>query len=116
LGEFAWGTGGRERLRRIAILMGKVAGAVAFLHQRGILHRDLKPSNILLTQADMNCEPLVCDFGLARPIHEGNSTALSSEVVGTLMYMALEQMEGQRVLTVEADIWSLGAVLYELLT
>ncbi len=116
LGEFTLAAGGRERLERIAVLMGKVAGAVAFLHNRGILHRDLKPSNILLSGADTNCEPLVCDFGLARRISEASDGAHSSEVVGTLMYMAPEQMEGRQPLTVEADVWSLGAVLHELLT
>jgi serine/threonine-protein kinase len=94
---------------RIARLMGKVAGAVAFLHERGILHRDLKPSNILLSIADAQCEPLVCDFGLARRIGD------FSEVAGTLLYMAPEQMEGRQPLTVESDVWSLGAILHELL-
>jgi serine/threonine-protein kinase len=115
LGEFVLGTGGCARVRRIATLMGKVAGAVAFLHQRGILHRDLKPSNILLTSPGLDCEPLVCDFGLARTVSDGNMNQLSSEVVGTLMYMAPEQMAG-RAVSVEADVWSLGAVLYELMT
>jgi serine/threonine protein kinase len=110
--EFLLGAGGSERLRRIAALMHKVADAVAFLHERGILHRDLKPSNILLTRG----EPLVCDFGLARRISDGRASLSSAEVVGTRTYMAPEQMEGREALTVEADVWSLGAVLYELLT
>jgi serine/threonine-protein kinase len=115
LGEFVLGTGGCERGRTIATLVGKVAGAVAFLHERGILHRDLKPSNILLSGPGPGCEPLVCDFGLARSIGDGQGRPNSTEVVGTLLYMAPEQMEGQAV-SVEADVWSLGAVLYELLT
>jgi serine/threonine-protein kinase len=57
---------------------------------------------------------LVCDFGLARRIEDG-CTPLP-ELVGTLSYMAPEQMEGRQALTVEADVWSLGAVLYEFLT
>ena len=95
-----------------ASLMARVADAVAFLHRRGILHRDLKPSNILLT-AGPDPEPLVCDFGLAGRLDEvGPELSLS---VGTPPYMAPEQREG-RPLTVAADVWSLGAVLYELLT
>jgi serine/threonine protein kinase len=110
-GEFAVGAGGPPALRRAAGLTAKVAGAVAFLHGRGILHRDLKPSNILLASAHYP-EPLVCDFGLAGRLG-GESDAPG--VAGTPPYMAPEQAEG-RALTPAADVWSLGAVLYELLT
>jgi serine/threonine-protein kinase len=116
LREFVLGAGRRDRLERIESLMGKVASAVAFLHQRGILHRDLKPSNILLTQLGDNAEPLVCDFGLARRMSEPQAGTRSPQMVGTLAYMAPEQMEGRQELTEAADIWSLGAILYELLT
>jgi serine/threonine-protein kinase len=98
--------------QEIAGLMAKVAGAVDFLHGRGILHRDLKPSNILLATAGGR-EPLVCDFGLAGRLGEAGGSP--SRVVGTPAYMAPEQREG-RPLTPAADVWSLGAVLYELLT
>ena len=113
LAEFSVGPAGRRTaLRAMARLMEKVAGAVDFLHRRGILHRDLKPSNILLDSANEG-EPLVCDFGLAsRPGEMGTE---SSCVVGTPAYMAPEQKAG-RPLTPAADIWSLGAVLHELLT
>ncbi len=113
--EFTLGDGQAERLQRIASLLGKVAGAVAFLHERGILHRDIKPSNILLTHAGPDCEPLVCDFGLARRLGD-ERPAHATEVVGTLTYIAPEQMAGRGTVTEAADIWSLGAVLYELLT
>ncbi len=93
----------------VARLMAKVARAVAFLHQQGILHRDLKPSNILLADA-AGWEPLVCDFGLAGRLDES-----AGGVMGTPAYMAPEQRAG-RPLTVAADLWSLGAVLGELLT
>jgi serine/threonine protein kinase len=113
LAEFALGPdAGRAAQRAVAGLTAKVAGAVAFLHRRGILHRDLKPSNILLAALG-NPEPLVCDFGLAGRLDE--SSAEAPRVVGTPPYMAPEQMEG-RPLTPAADVWSLGAVLYELLT
>jgi serine/threonine-protein kinase len=110
--EFAVGpAGGRAALREVARLTAKVAGAVDFLHRRGILHRDLKPSNILLASVGSR-EPLVCDFGLACRLDEEHT---APRVVGTPPYMAPEQMEGE-ALTAAADIWSLGAVLYELLT
>jgi serine/threonine-protein kinase len=110
-GEFAVTPGaGRAALRTAAALLAKVAGAVAFLHQRGILHRDLKPSNILLASAHER-EPLVCDFGLAGRLTEAESAG----VMGTPPYMAPEQTDG-RPLTAAADVWGLGAVLYELLT
>jgi serine/threonine-protein kinase len=109
LSEFVVGPGGDPAaLRRVAALVEKVAGAVDFLHDRGILHRDLKPSNILLEKEWV--EPLVCDFGLAGRLDEA-----SAGVVGTPAYMAPEQREG-RPLTAAADVWSLGAVLCELLT
>jgi eukaryotic-like serine/threonine-protein kinase len=102
----------RRALRKVAALIEKVAAAVDFLHRRGILHRDLKPSNILLADPT-GAEPLVCDFGLAGRLDETAPT--SRHIVGTPPYMAPEQMTGQP-LTTAADIWSLGAVLYELLT
>jgi serine/threonine-protein kinase len=104
--------GDRTRLRSVAQLLEKVARAVDFLHRRGILHRDLKPSNILLASPHGQ-EPLVCDFGLAGRLDEACPEA--RQVVGTPAYMAPEQMAG-RPLTPAADIWSLGAVLHELLT
>jgi serine/threonine-protein kinase len=111
--EFAIGSGaGREQLRVVASLIGKVAGAVGFLHRRGLMHCDVKPSNILLASAD-DPEPLVCDFGLA-----GRLDATGAEspcVVGTPAYMAPEQREGLP-LTAAADVWGVGAVLHELLT
>jgi serine/threonine protein kinase len=102
--------GGRAALVRVAGLSSRVAAAVDFLHRRGILHRDLKPSNILLTSA--GSEPLVCDFGLAGRLDESATGAPA--VVGTPAYMAPEQMAGLP-LGAAADVWSLGAVLYELL-
>jgi serine/threonine-protein kinase len=111
LSEFVVGPKGGHTSWCEADLTAKVAGAVAFLHRRGILHRDLKPSNILLASASGR-EPLVCDFGLAGRLDE---TSPSFGMVGTPAYMAPEQREAGP-LTPAADIWSLGAILYELLT
>ena len=100
--------------RRATELMAKVAHAVHHAHQHGILHRDLKPGNILLDAAG---EPLVADFGMAKILEHDSTLTQSALVVGTPSYMAPEQAAGQtKHLSTAADVYSLGAILYELLT
>lgn len=100
--------------RSAAQLSAKVARAIHHAHQRGILHRDIKPGNILI---DTKGEPHVTDFGLVRRIAVDSSLTGSGAVMGTPNYMAPEQATGKtKQLTTAVDIWSLGAVLYFLLT
>jgi hypothetical protein len=81
--------------------------------RRGVLPRDLKPANILL---DRQGEPHITDFGLAKRLLDDQGQTQSGALVGTPAYMAPEQARGQKVLTTAADIYALGAILYELLT
>jgi WD40 repeat protein/tRNA A-37 threonylcarbamoyl transferase component Bud32 len=103
----------RADARKEAGLVATVARAVHHAHQHGILHRDLKPSNILVDAAGT---PLVADFGLAKHVDADRSLTDSGAVVGTPRYMAPEQAAGRKELTVAADVYSLGVVLYERLT
>jgi non-specific serine/threonine protein kinase len=102
----------RRDLHYAARLLADVAEAVHEAHKRGLVHRDLKPANILIDQAG---RPHVTDFGLA--IHEEDQRRRAWEVSGTPAYMAPEQVRGEsHRLDGRCDIWSLGAILYEMLT
>ena len=104
----------RNEPRKCVQLMAKVARAVACAHNRGVLHRDLKPGNILL---DDRGEPLVSDFGLAKWLNANTDLTKSLTTFGTAGYIAPEQAEGAAAdLTPAADVYSLGAILFGLLT
>ncbi len=100
--------------REAAELMTKTARAVAYAHEQGVIHRDLKPSNVLL---DARREPRVTDFGLAKRLEGDSELTASGSILGTASYMPPEQALG-RIEEVGplADIYSLGATLYTLLT
>jgi tetratricopeptide (TPR) repeat protein len=99
--------------RQSVALMVKVARAVHYAHEKGVLHRDLKPGNVLL---DDHGEPLVSDFGLARCEAASNYLTRSLASFGTPGYIAPEQADGPAArLTPAADIYSLGAMMFELL-
>ena len=118
--KFAEGGTLRARLARYrdkpgegVALIAQITRAVAHAHEHGILHRDLKPDNILFDATDKG---YVSDFGLAKWLeHEGDLTQTLA-ILGTPFYMAPEQASGARHLTPAADVYSLGAILFHLLT
>ncbi|MBV9126239.1 MAG: serine/threonine protein kinase [Planctomycetes bacterium] len=100
--------------REAASILVPICRAVQHAHQHGLLHRDLKPSNVLL---DPEGRPLVTDFGLAKRVTGGDSLTQSGAILGTPSYMAPEQAAGSRgVLSPATDVYSLGTILYEMLT
>jgi hypothetical protein len=111
----------RGDLRAALALLVPVARAVHFAHQHGVLHRDLKPGNVLLEDPFVerpggSLTAYVTDFGLSLRVAGGSRLTASGAVVGTPSYMSPEQARAEKALTVSADVYSLGAMLYELLT
>jgi serine/threonine protein kinase len=97
--------------RETADVGARLADALAYVHQRGVIHRDVKPSNILLSA---NGDAWLGDFGIAK-LHEASVMTGTGASMGTVSYMAPEQLEDSQV-GPSADIWSLGVILLECLT
>jgi eukaryotic-like serine/threonine-protein kinase len=100
--------------REAAALMVKVAEAIEYAHQQGVIHRDLKPGNVLV---DKNGKPRVTDFGLAKNMQGDSGLTGSGQIMGTPSYMPPEQAGGNRGdVGPAADVYALGATLYALAT
>lgn len=100
--------------KRAATYVKIIAQAIQYAHERGILHRDLKPSNVLIDEHD---QPRVTDFGLAKRLEKDTELTLSGQVLGSPNYMPPEQAAAHRGLVGKrSDVYSLGAILYHLLT
>lgn len=100
--------------RQAAGIVKKVAEAVAYAHGKGVIHRDLKPANVLI---DCRGEPKVTDFGLAKQVKSDRDLTRTGAVIGTPSYMSPEQAGGHvEKVGPQSDVYSLGAILYCLLT
>jgi eukaryotic-like serine/threonine-protein kinase len=116
--EFLEGTGLREMLdehaplavARAVEIASQVARGLAYAHEHGVVHRDVKPANIIVLR---NRRPKITDFGIARL---GEADVLAGSRAGSPKYMSPEQIRGDGALDGRSDIFSLGAVLYEMLT
>src|SRR5262249_30185427 len=100
--------------RRAAALVETLAQAIQAAHEAGLVHRDLKPANVLLTPART---PKITDFGLVKQLAGRPGLTASDAVMGTPSYMAPEQAKGKaKAVGPPADVYALGATLYQLLT
>jgi len=97
-----------------------VCGGIQHAHARGVIHRDLKPDNILVSMADGSPRPGIIDFGLAKalaaPIIGNTAFTLDGQMLGTPEYMSPEQANASPDIDVRTDVYSLGCILYEVLT
>lgn len=100
-------------IEEIERIMTRIAEGLDYAHSQGILHRDMKPSNILM---DVNGQAYITDFGLARMAEAGASTISHDMMLGTPYYISPEQAQGSKDLDSRTDVYSLGIILYELLT
>jgi serine/threonine protein kinase len=107
-GRIREGLTSRQSLR----LLSQIARALDAIHSRGIVHRDLKPANILFRA---NGRPVIVDFGLARDMDQPSNLTIAGQVLATPRYMSPEQCLGQAV-DARSDLYSLGALFYEMLT
>ncbi|MCB1129650.1 MAG: serine/threonine protein kinase [Verrucomicrobiae bacterium] len=110
----------RLSLRRRLKLFVEVCEAIQHAHQKGVIHRDIKPSNVLVSELNGRPVPKIIDFGIAKATTEGiegdATHTLAGQLIGTPAYMSPEQADGSVDIDTRSDIYSLGAMLCELLT
>jgi serine/threonine protein kinase len=97
-------------------VMGPILDAVGYAHQRGLVHRDIKPPNILLHREDNLFVPKIADFGIAKLLNAGEQKTGTGEILGTIKYMAPEQIQDSKSVDHRADIYALGMTLYVMTT
>jgi predicted Ser/Thr protein kinase len=111
-----WRKSGSITIRQQVRVLRDVALAVHHAHEQGVTHRDLKPQNVMI---DVKVKPYVTDFGLAKKAGgDGADASLTIEgaILGTPLYMSPEQAKGKKTVGKRSDVWSLGVMLYEILT
>jgi serine/threonine protein kinase len=91
----------------------QILDAFAYAHSKGVIHRDIKPSNIIITSQG---QVKILDFGVAKILSSDHSQTRTGMRLGTLMYMSPEQVKGEKTIDARSDIYSLGVVLFEMLT
>ncbi|MCB9683988.1 MAG: serine/threonine protein kinase [Alphaproteobacteria bacterium] len=110
----------RPTLEQIDVLAVGVMDGVAAAHALGLIHRDLKPANVMVAVTSMTLVPKVADFGLVKLVAGDDAGVLSKTrsgmAMGTPAYMAPEQIEDAKHVDARADVWSLGAILFEIAT
>lgn len=106
---------GRLPLAQVVALMEQVCAGVAYAHRRGIIHRDLKPANLMLVTDEQGEETVrILDFGIAKALNATHS--YNTQSIGTIYYASPEQLRAGAKIDHRADIYSLGAILFQLLT
>jgi serine/threonine protein kinase/LysM repeat protein len=100
-------------LRQAYHIIEQIGGALDYAHHNGILHRDIKPSNVLIDRSD---NTYLTDFGLAKILEDSSGGLTGTEFLGTPRYMSPEQCSDARVITAASDQYSLGVILYQMVT
>ncbi len=108
-------SGGRLEPRRAVALIGQVAAGLDAIHAAGLVHRDVKPANVLLSGSEASEHAYITDFGVARNVASTSGLTKTGRFVGTLDYVAPEQIRGGEI-DARADVYALGCLLFKLLT